>query len=278
MFIISHSLFLYVTLSTGPSQSTKMLFSLVFAALAAIPAVTAQDSTTSATRCTTRFGYYPLPTGTAAVPTWYRFTTSTITFSSTYETHETVTMTPSATTATDVITTTLTVSTTTTSTQVPTTVPTPAAFIPLLYADLAKPTAVARFKRYELEGREAATAPHLLKRQTLTNNTGGFSVNRNGTSTNIYKKYPQRVDCRVFYTISVSVITTVTGAPETVTLAVSTAQALMTSTVLTTTTVTEVPPRITVYAACQKNNVGTSAPFRQLLLSLREILIKQSIL
>jgi hypothetical protein len=237
-----------------------MLFALIFAAFAAIPTAQAQDSTASATRCTTRFGYYPLPTGTAAVPTWYGYTTSTITFSSTYETHETVTMAPSATIATDVITTTLTVSTTTTSTQVPTTVPTPTGFIPLLYADLASPTLVPRFKRYELEGREAATALHLLKRQTIANHTGGFSVDRNGTSTNLYKRYAQRVDCRVFYTISTSIAITVTGLPETVTLGGQTATALVTSTVLSTTTITEVAPKSTVYAACQRNNVGMYAP------------------
>jgi hypothetical protein len=251
-----------------------MLFMLVFAAFATIPAVNAQDSTGSATRCTTRFGYYPLPTGTAAVPTWYRYTTSTITFSSTYETHETVTIAPSVTTTTDVITTTLTFSTTTTSTQVPTTVPTPAGFIPLLYADLASPTPVPRFKRYELGGREAATALHLLKRQTIANHTSGFSVDRNGTSTNLYRKYAQRVDCRVFYTISTSIAITVTGLPETVTIGGQTATALVTNTVLSTTTVTEVVPRSTVYAACQRNNVGMYAPDEALSKPSEEMLIR----
>lgn len=233
-----------------------MLFTAVLAAIAAVPVVTALDVTASSTRCTTRFGYYPLPTGTGAVPTWYRYTTTTNIIRVTTTSHETVTVTPSATTLTDVISTITTLTTTVTSTPAATTVPTPAGFIPLLVANLAGPTAVSRFRRHELEHRAADYGVHNLRRQTAANHTGGFAVNREGQTSNMYRIYPQRVDCRVSVSINSTIETTVIGEPETILAAGATATALSTTTISTTTTLTEVLPRQTVYAACQQNNVG----------------------
>lgn len=234
-----------------------MLVPVFFAALAAVSAVAAQEVTSSATRCTTRFGYYALPTGTAgseAVPTWYRYTTTTNFFHITYTTRDTVTATPTATTSTNVLTTTTTFSTTTTSTPAPTTIATPAGFIPLLAVDLARPTGSSRIKRHEIEGRDSGL--QLLKRQTAANHTGGFIVDKDGHSSSLDRKYAQRVDCRVAVTVNSTTTTIVTGLPETVFVAGPTATAFTTSTVSITATVTEIAPRTTVYEACRGNNVG----------------------
>ncbi|CAO2649301.1 Nn.00g066860.m01.CDS01 [Neocucurbitaria sp. VM-36] len=234
-----------------------MLVPVFFAALAAISTVAAQDVTSSATRCTTRFGYYALPTGTAgseAVPTWYRYTTTTNFFSITYTTRDTVTATPSATTFTDVLTTTTTFSTTTTSTPSAITVPTPAGFIPLLAVDVAQATPNSRIKRYELGARDSL-ALGLHKRQTAANHTGGFSVDRDGHSSSLDRKFVQRVDCRVSVTVNSTTTTIVTGLPETVFVAAQTATAVTTTTVSTTTTVTEILPTTTIYEACRGNNI-----------------------
>tara|TARA_R110002003_G_scaffold48_23_gene4153 strand:+ start:1793 stop:2506 length:714 start_codon:yes stop_codon:yes gene_type:complete len=236
-----------------------MLVSIVIAALSALPAISAQDVTASSvTRCTTRFGYYPLPTGTAAVPTWFKFTTTTNFFSITYTTRDTLTVTPSATTFTDVVTTTAVFSTTTTSVPAPTTIPTPAGFLPLLAFNPAGPTAggLSRFKRYDIQGRDADTALEIVRRQTATNNTGGFQVDRNGMSANIFRRFPQQVNCRVSVTVNSTTTTIVTGLPETVIAPASTVGVVSTSTVSVTSTVEVVAPRRTVYAACLDNNVG----------------------
>ncbi|KAF2031360.1 hypothetical protein EK21DRAFT_99736 [Setomelanomma holmii] len=219
-----------------------MLVSIVLATLSVLPVISAQDVTSSATRCTTRFGYYPLPTGSAAVPTWFAFTTTVDTFSVTYTTCDTVT------------------TTTTTSVPVSTTIPTPSGFLPLLAANLAGPTAggLSRFKRYDIQGRDAATAAELVRRQTAANNTGGFHINRNGQSSDIYCEYPQRVDCRVSVTINSTITTVVTALPETVLVPASTVDIVSTSTVSVTSTVEVVAPRRTVYAACLDNNVVNS--------------------
>ncbi|KAH7074525.1 hypothetical protein BKA63DRAFT_315636 [Paraphoma chrysanthemicola] len=237
-----------------------MLFSIVIAALSALPAISAQDVSSSATRCTTRFGYYPLPTGTAAVPTWFKFTTTTNVFQVTYTTRDSVTVTPSATTFTDVITTTAVFSVTTTSVPAPTTVPTPAGFLPLVAFNPAGPTAagLSRFKRYDLQGRDAETALELVRRQTAANSTGGYQVDRNGQSADIYRKYPQQVNCRVSVTVNSTRITIVTGLPETFIVPATAVGVTSTSTVSVTTTIEVVAPRVTKYAACLENNVVNS--------------------
>lgn len=234
-----------------------MLFTAVFTLLVAIPTVAARDVTSSATRCTTRFGYFPLPTGTAGVPTCYRYTTTTNILSVNYTTCDTVIATPSATTLTDVVTTTATFEVTTISTPVPTTIPTPAGFFPLLAVALPGPTAVSRFKRYDIEGRDANTASEISKRQTAANNTGGFIVDWYGQTSNMYRIFPRRVDCRVAVTINTTLTTTIIGSTETVFADMATATAISTSTVSITSTVTAVLPQRTVYAACQENNIGT---------------------
>lgn len=239
-----------------------MLLPTVVAALAACSAVAAQDVTSAMTTCLTRYGYYPLPTGTAgteAIPTWTRRATTTNYFSVTYTTRDTVTSTPDATTFMDMLTSTSTVFTTTTSTPDASRVPTPAGFNPLLAVGSPVPTTVSRARR-GVEGPEAHGLG-LLKRQTPANNTGGFIVDRNGNVSNLNRKYPLRVECRESYTINRTSTTIVTGLPETVIVAPATATAVSTTTVSITSTVTEIAPRQTIYDACQDNNVGEYTSF-----------------
>jgi hypothetical protein len=234
-----------------------MLFHTLVAACAAISAVAAQDVTSSATRCTTRFGYYALPTGTAgteAVPTWYRYSTTTNLFSITYTTRDTVTSTPDATTFTDMLTTTTTIITTTTSIPEPIVVATPAGFIALSAAGSAVPTSNSRARR-SIEGRDGH-AVSLFKRQTAANNTGGFIVDRNGNVSSLDRKFIQRVDCRVSVTVNSTMTTIVTGTPETVVVAPATATSVSTTTISTTETITQIAPQQTIYEACQPNNVS----------------------
>lgn len=234
-----------------------MLLPAVIAAIAAISTVSAQDVTAVATECSTRYGYYPLPTGSsgsAAVPTYSRAVTNIRTFSVVYTTRDVITATPDATTFVDVQTTTTTVFTTTTSTPVPVTVATPAGFVPMMGMGQPGPTAASRIKR-RIGGRDAHDLS-VFKRQTAANHTGGYIVDRNGNGTTFNRKYVRRIDCTVTYNVDRTVVTVVTGLPETVFVAPATATSLSTITFSTTQTVTAIAPRETVYQACQANNVG----------------------
>ncbi|KAI8940616.1 hypothetical protein NX059_001888 [Plenodomus lindquistii] len=236
-----------------------MRFPAFVAAAAAITTVVAQDVTASATDCTTRFGYYPLPTGTAgtaAVPTWYRFITSTHLFSVVSTVHDTVTLTPDATTFVDIQTTTTTIVTTTTSIPAAVTVPTPEGFSPLIAVSTPVVTGISRVKR-EIAGRDAHDLG-LFKRQTAVNHTGGFIVDRTGNATTLNRKFVLRVDCEVTVDVNRTSVTVVTGLPETVLIAPATAISLSTTTVSSTQTVTEIQPAATIYQACQANNVVNS--------------------
>jgi hypothetical protein len=233
----------------------------IAAALAAtiIPAVTAQNVTTSSTavRCTTSFGYEALSSGTT-LTTFYNFATTTNIIRITSTIHSTVTATASASTLTGVVTDTVIVSTTTTSTPPPTVVPTAPGFLPLFAFAPAGPTAgLSRVRRYEIEGRDAHEAFWLLKRQTAANNTGGLRVNRNGRTSNVYRRYPQQVNCRVSVTLNSTIGVVEEGDPVTTFLDAQMATSMTTVTVSSTTTLTAVEPQKTVYAACQDNNVGT---------------------
>lgn len=210
--------------------------------------------TSAVTRCTTSFGYQPLSSGTT-VTTWYNKTTTTNYFDYTYTTRNVITVTPSASTSTNIVTTTTVFAVTSTSTPLPTTIATPADFLPL-FAYAPYPTFISRAKRNDILARDHDIAMEIFRRQTLANNTGGFSVSRDGKTSNIYRKYPHRVDCRITYTINDTSTTIVTGLPETSVAAGSTALVLSTVTVRSTTTVTAVAPRRTRYAACLENNVG----------------------
>jgi hypothetical protein len=236
-----------------------MLLKVILAALAAMPVVIAQEVTSTSVLCITSFGYRPLPSGTT-LTTYYNYETTTNHINITYTSRTTVTVTPTATNLTNVVTITVLVTEMTTSTPVPTTIPTPANFLPLLAFVPAGPTAVSRFKRYDVEGRDAYSALQILRRQTPAGNTAGFTVARNGSTSNLYRRMPRQVNCRVAYTINNTTTTTVTGAPETVyaDVATATAVAISTVTVSSTTTLTAVLPRRSVYAACQANNIGES--------------------
>ncbi|KAF2012436.1 hypothetical protein BU24DRAFT_252429 [Aaosphaeria arxii CBS 175.79] len=224
------------------------------ALLAAVPSVLAQavpdipDVTSSFTRCTTRFGYQPLPTGTAGVPTWYAYTTTTHVAVLTYTTRDTVTSTPDATTFTNVATTTQVVTSITTSTPPATTIPTPAGFLPLVLFSMPEPTAVSRVKRLQL-------VDDVAKRQTPAGYTGGYIINPDGTTSSLNRVYPHRVLCQVRVTVNTTDIIVETAAPTTIVLPVSTDLVQSTSTVITTTTITEVVATPSVYAACAANNV-----------------------
>jgi hypothetical protein len=238
-----------------------MLLTAILTALAVAPTVFADAVTTSAIRCTTSFGYTPLAPG-MQVTTWLNTSTTTNYFDYTITTRNVVTVTPSASTLTDILTTTAVFEVTTTFTPEPTTIPTPAGFLPLFAYD-PNPTAISRAKRFDHQARDHEMALAIFKRQTAANNTGGFSVDRNGSTSNIFRKYPQRVDCRIMFTINETVTSTVTGTPETTFAAGATALVMSTVTISTTTTVTAVAPRRTMYAACMGNNVGTLLPCTQ---------------
>ncbi|KAF2819178.1 hypothetical protein CC86DRAFT_432236 [Ophiobolus disseminans] len=228
-----------------------MLFIALLAVLSAVPTVFADTVTSAVTRCTTSFGYQPLSSG-ITVTTWYNKTTTTNYFNYTYTTRTVIFVTPSASTSTNIVTTTAVVSVTSASTPIPTTIPTPASFLPLFaYAPAATP--VSRAKRNAFPASDHAIALQIFRRQTLANNTGGLSVSRDGKTSNIYRKYAHRVDCRITYTVNQTSTTIVTGLPET-------ALVMSTVTVSRTTTAVEVKPRETRYAACLGNNVVNSVP------------------
>jgi len=238
-----------------------MRFVFLAALLAAIPVtILAQDTTYTATQCTSRFGYYPIPTGSAgraAVPTWYQFFTLTSVTTVTSEVRQTVTATANATTQMSMLTTTRTLFTTTTSTPVAIIVPAQAGFIPMIAdnAPNATPTPIPRIKRHSLSKDNSV---QLRKRQTCPNCSGGFWTSRNGTTSSLDRKFIHRVDCLVYETVNRTQTVTVTGLPQTVYQAGATALASSTLTVSVTNTVTEVLPRETQYAACGSNNVGES--------------------
>ncbi|KAF2246349.1 hypothetical protein BU26DRAFT_532893 [Trematosphaeria pertusa] len=236
-------------------------------ALAAVtlPSLSTAQSTTqltsATTLCRTRYGIYPLPTGTAGVPTWYSSSTTTNTIHSTSTTQTTITVTPDATTFTDVLTSTSVITTTTTSTPDAVTVPTSAGQLLLLGAGALQvaptpaPTGgMSRIKRAQLADADAA-AFLPLKRQTPTGNSAGFIAYPNGTYSGLYRRYAHRVDCRVLVTIDETVVTVVTALPETQVLPQQTETALVTTTVLSTVTETRVAATPTVYAACGADNV-----------------------
>lgn len=241
-----------------------MFLTAILAALAAIPVVTAQNVTSTTTKCTTSFGLQPLTTGTVETFYAWPFATTTNIINITSTSCSTVMATHSASTVMQLVTSTVTVSITSTVTPTPEMVPTPAGFLPLLVFNPAGPTAtgtISRFKRYELEGRDAHLALQVLKRQTPANNTAGFIIDRNGTAMNLRRKYPCQVTCRVSANINMTLTTIVNGPTETMwATGGAMATAMSTSLVSTTTTFTAVAPRRTIYAACQANNVGKFDP------------------
>ncbi|KAF2639076.1 hypothetical protein P280DRAFT_70585 [Massarina eburnea CBS 473.64] len=240
-----------------------MFVPILLAALTALPAITAQYTvsqstarvSSTATRCTTRYGFNPLPTGVQGVPTWYSFSATTVTYQVISTSRSTVTVTPDATTFTDVRTTTNIITTTTSSTPSPTTIATSAGFLPLVVVDLASATPIPRIKRLALADHAANEVSHPLKRQTAPGNSGGYIAYPNGTYSGLYRRFAHRVDCNVNVRVNETVTTDVLGAPETKVVPQGTASVLTTLTFTTTTTITEIAPTPTVYAACAGNNV-----------------------
>lgn len=203
--------------------------------------------------CATSFGFEPI----SSVPTSYGFTTTTTTTRITTTTHNTVTVTPTASTFTGVVTVTEVSTTTSFSTEAPTTIPTPAGFNSIFwFAQPAVTGSSSRIKRFDLEARDSLEALSLLKRQTPKGNTAGFQAFRNGTTSNIYRRFPQRLDCSVQITQTRFLYVLEQGPAETKYAEVDSATSISTVTVSTTTTLTRVVPAETIYAACQANNVG----------------------
>jgi hypothetical protein len=237
-----------------------MLLLAVFAAFAAMPVVIAQNVTSSVTSCTTSFGMDPLTTGTVETYWAWPFATTVNVVNITSTSCSTVFATASVSTITDVMMSTIVVEVTATSSPPPTTIPTPAGFLPLLAFNPAGPTAtgaISRLKRYEIEGRDAHHALQMLKRQTPANNTAGFIVDRYGHTSNLRRRHPRQVNCRVSVRINSTSTVVVNGGTETMwATGGAMATAMSTSFVTSTTTFTAVMPRRTVYAACQPNNIG----------------------
>jgi hypothetical protein len=235
-----------------------MFIPLFLAALAALPIIAAQSTSTTvatSTACFTRYGFHALPTG-AATPTWYSFTATTQTIQVSLTSHSTVTVTPSATHFVNMTTVSTTTTTTVTSQSSTITVSAPSNFVPLLLVNVAAPTTgpvLSRIKRLELEGRSDSTPP--LRRQTAPNNTGGFIAFPNGTYSGLYRRHPQRVNCTITVQYDETVTTVVEGDPVTRFAQQQTVTDVSTATSTFTSTVTAEVPGETIYAACAVNNV-----------------------
>jgi hypothetical protein len=253
---------LAIPVRSGPP--VKMFLTVFLAVIAAIPVATAQNNTSTTTKCTTSWGMQPLSTGTVETFYAWPFPTTTNVINVTSTSCSTVMATRSASTVMQFITSTVTVSSFETVTPEPQTIPTPAGFLPLLAYNPAGPTAtgtISRFKRHELEGQDAHLALQILRRQEQTpaNSTTGFIVDRNGNAMSLQRKYPRQVNCRVNVNVNMTMTTVVEGPTETMWATggiVPTAMNTLTTT--TTTVLTAVAPRRTIYAACQPNNIGKS--------------------
>jgi len=254
------------------------MISPVFAAafLAAIPAVFAQTSgiprissnstgsTSYFTRCTTNYGYYPLPTGYAGVPTWITYSRTTQTVLTTTTVQVTSTVTPNATTCGGgFVTETSTVTSTSTTTPPATTIGAKAGQLPLLNFDPNRidptpaPTGISRIKR--LQAGSELEVRQLISRKTSEGNTGGILINPDGTVSTLNMIYPHRVLCERRRTIIVTREVIENAPATTVTLAQGTATAARsTITVTSTVIVQETAPTPKVYAACGGNNVVNS--------------------
>lgn len=239
--------------TTGSIVTSTALGGSGYLPVSRVQNVTSTSTSASTTMsCATSMGFERR----SSVPTSYGFVTKTTTISIISTTCATVTVTPTASTFTGEVTTTTTITTTSVSTEAPMNVPTPPGFLPLFAFAPAAPTANSRIKRFELEARDAMGALSLLERRSADNYTNGFRAYRNGTTSNIFRRYPQEFDCTVEITIFKTEFVVEQGPPETVIAHVDAATSIRTSTVSSTTTVTSVMPGETIYAACQGNNVG----------------------
>lgn len=234
-----------------------MLLTALVAAFAALPVISAQDTTSTSfsyettERCTTEYG----TASQTVVETFTAFTTTTSITQITLTTHSTITVTPPPATSTSTICTTTTTTTTTTSTPSPYRKHPPTKWLPLMAAG---PTGIRAIKRYELNGRNDLM--DLLKRQgPEANSTAGFTVNDDGTLSSFQNSFAQRVFCRDLVIVHETVTTTKTGPEETVALQQATETVSSTRACFTATnTVTAIAPQETIYEACQENNVGMS--------------------
>jgi hypothetical protein len=154
---------------------------------------------------------------------------------------------------------TTTVTTTSTITPAAVTIAARTGQLPLLIINptaASNPTPIPRIKRLQVNSGLEVT--HLVNRQTLPGNTGGFIVNPDGTVSYLDRIYPHRILCEKRRIVDTTSTVTVTGAPTTLELPPRTATAMSTTTVTTTLTVFETAPTPRVYEACSGNNVGTS--------------------
>jgi len=235
-----------------------MLVTTLLAALAALPAITAQSTSTATRTATDCFTHYGFDESTeTSFATLYFSTATTNTVQLSITTQSTVTVTPSATHYTNIATVLAVTTMTSTSKPPASTVDTPSAFVPLVLVNVPAPTTVpviSRFKRFELEGPDEVT--HLLRRQTPPGYSGGLIAYPNGTYTGLYRRYPQSLNCTITLTYDETVTTIVRGEPVTRFAQQKTVTDLSTVTRTQTSTVTAEVAAETIYAACAANNVG----------------------
>ncbi|KAJ4302780.1 hypothetical protein N0V90_001671 [Kalmusia sp. IMI 367209] len=236
-----------------------MISPTLLAALAAVPAVLAQSTSTTTLTvistatppCSTSQEAYPLESG-AEVSTWYNTITKRNTLRpSTYHSQNTVVITFDATTITNVVTDTATVTSTSTVIPLTVTVSPSAGWLPLRAVQAPSATAVPRIKRHQLAARSSLF--DLFKRQD-DSIWGYIASPNNGTAIPVQKKYDHAIYCTTEITVNETVNFFVTD-PEITSVQQATASAVSTTTVSTTTTTISFAPTPTFWAACQANNV-----------------------
>ncbi|KAF2446091.1 hypothetical protein P171DRAFT_442536 [Karstenula rhodostoma CBS 690.94] len=239
----------------------------VLAALAVVPAISAQVTSAPATRTSTVFSTETgLPCSTLKGPTpfvIFGITTSfqftyTVTQNntlppSTYHSANTVTITRNSTTVTSVLTTTATATLTSTVTPAVVTVSPSPGWLPLQGAQaVASATPVPRIARGQLEGQSLPF--NLFKRdEPITRQIGWIADPATGARVPIERTwYTLAVFCPVRVTQSLVYYVT---DPEVTATQQATGTAVATTTVTTTTSTIVSAPTPTFWAACQANNI-----------------------
>ncbi|KAF2488561.1 hypothetical protein BU16DRAFT_532075 [Lophium mytilinum] len=211
--------------------------------LASLPAALAQSNLTSTSfSCYTQLATFKPST----VSTFFIATiTSTRDISQTITYTPIATITPNATTFTSVLTTTATLNTTVTSQLPPVTVPTRAGFVP--FAETTGTVAKTKNKRSRIE---------LARRQDDATGAAGFELDNNGVSNPISSlSFPFKVYCEAYLYVSQISTSTVTALTAYTTVAAPIITAYTTTTTTVTSTITNIAPARTIYAACGLNNV-----------------------
>ncbi|KAF9734058.1 hypothetical protein PMIN01_08401 [Paraphaeosphaeria minitans] len=244
-----------------------MRIPIVLAALAALPAISAQVTSAPATRTSTVFSTETgLPCSTLKGPTpfvIFGITTSfqftyTVTQNntlppSTYHSANTVTITRNSTTVTSVLTTTATATVTSTFTPAVVTVSPSPGWLPLQGVQaVASATPLPRIARGALQGQSMPF--NLFKRdEPITRQIGWIADPETGARVPIERTwYTLAVFCPVRITQSLEYYVT---DPDVTSTQQATGTAVTTTTVTTTTSTIVSAPTPTFWAACQANNI-----------------------